>query len=59
MDPPARRGLVRYLSKLATSSSGVYRQLLVISHSSDTVDALPNRITITCDAKGNRRIEQT
>lgn len=56
LDQALRRGLVRYLSRV-TAQGGAYRQLLVISHSSDTVDALPHRIEIACGADGARRIE--
>jgi DNA repair exonuclease SbcCD ATPase subunit len=54
MDPSVRRGLVRYLAGVA--SRGRYRQLLLVSHSSDFVDAIPNRITIVREASGARRI---
>lgn len=54
MDPAVRRGLVRYLA--GVSARGVFRQLVIVSHSSDFVDALPNRIEIVRDARGERRI---
>ena len=54
MDAAIRRGLVRYLATVA--NRGKFRQLLVVSHSSDFVDALPNRIEIIRNARGDRQI---
>lgn len=53
-DGAVRRGLLRYLAGVA--ARGQVRQLLLVSHSSDFVDALPNRIEIVRDARGERRI---
>lgn len=54
MDAPMRRGLIRYL---AGASRRGWRQILVVAHTMETVDALPRRVIITCAADGGRRIE--
>lgn len=56
-DPVVREGLARYLLNLVRAGKA-YRQMFVISHTSDTVDLIPNRITIYREPNGNRTIEQ-
>lgn len=55
LDSVLRSGLVRYLSTV--TRRGVYRQMLLVSHSADFVDALPGRILITRQRDGERQIQ--
>lgn len=54
LDKRVREGLVRYLA--GVTSRGRYRQMLVVSHSDDVLDAIPNRITIIRKSSGDREI---
>ena len=56
-DKTNRRAIAQQLVKLL--ASGTWRQALVISHSSDTVDAFPGRIEIVIARDGTRRIVQS
>ncbi len=51
-----RRALASQLLKLL--NRGVFRQALVISHSPETIDVWPHKITIIAHADGRRSIEQ-
>lgn len=54
MDQTIRRAAAKQLVKLL--GSGVYRQMMVISHSQDTVDIFPGRINIFVARDGTRSI---
>lgn len=56
-DKTNRRAIAMQLVKLL--GSGTWRQALVISHSSDTVDAFPGRIEVVVARDGSRRICQS
>lgn len=57
MDRTIRRAAAKQLLQLV--GGGVYRQLMVISHSQDTVDLYPARINIAVARDGTRTIETT
>jgi hypothetical protein len=57
MDRTIRREAAKRLLQLL--GGGVYRQLLVISHSPDTTDLYPARINILVHRDGSRTIETT
>lgn len=57
MDRTIRRAAAKQLLQLV--GGGVYRQLMVISHSQDTVDLYPARINIVVARDGTRSIEVT
>ena len=55
MDRTVRRAAAKQLLQLIGRSA--YRQVFVISHAPETVDMYPNRVHITVEENGDRRIE--
>lgn len=56
MDGANRKGLAMQLLRMMGKSA--FRQMLIISHSPDTLDAYPNKIVVHVGRDGKRRIEQ-
>ena len=52
-DAPNRRALAKVLATMLGSSYG-FKQSFIVSHSTDTVDMMPNRVEIIAENGGSR-----